>query len=64
MNLEPVSGAIHKGVDFSVPSLMLGAELANNTCSITGRDFETFYAKWTCPKVMFEVAVSKALNET
>ena len=58
MIFEPVSVAIHQGVNFTMPSLMLGAELANNSCSVPNFDFETFYHGWTCPRIMIEVAVS------
>ena len=64
MHVEPVSGAVFDGVDFSLPVINLGAELANMTggCSTPGRDFEAWHREWTCPKVMIEVAVSVAEN--
>ena len=59
VNLEPVNGQIKRTPpDFYLPSLNMGAELANMTCSFPSIDFEMWYSHLQCPKVMMEVAVS------
>ena len=61
VNLEPVSTAIRDDQpDHVLPSLNLGAELANMSCSFPGRDFITWYNNLACPRIMLEAAVSAA----
>lgn len=63
VNLEPVSPTILGGADFvGLPSLFLGAELANRSCSVPGLDFERFYGEFSCPKTVMEAMVSDVLQ--
>ena len=57
MNLEPVTFAIRDGADFVLPSINLGAELANGSCSTPNFDFERFYNEFQCPKILMEASV-------
>lgn len=57
-NVEPNAFAIAiQDIDFSVPTLNYGTELANLTCTTPGLDFEAWQKKTLCPKIMMETAV-------
>ena len=60
VNLEPVSGQIKETApDFYLPSLNMGAELAEMRCSFPSMDYAMWYSHLQCPKVLIEVAVSR-----
>ena len=59
--LEPYSQVIRQPVNYTIPGLMYGTQLAEEgvpSCNIKGYDFEQFYEQWKCPRIAIEVAVS------
>ena len=58
VNLEPVSGEIRvEQPEHFLPSINLGAEFANMSCSFPGVDFITWYTHLECPRIILEAAV-------
>jgi hypothetical protein len=58
--LEPYSQIIRQPVNYTIPGLMYGTQLAEEgfpPCNIKGYDFEQFYEQWKCPRIAIEAAV-------
>lgn len=57
--LEPYSQIIRQPVNYTIPGLMYGTQLAEEgfpPCNIKGYDFEQFYEQWKCPRIAIEAA--------
>ncbi|KAL4234753.1 hypothetical protein ACF0H5_006395 [Mactra antiquata] len=57
--LEPYSQLVRKPVQYTIPALMYGTQLAFESlfkCNIHGYGFQQFYKQWKCPRVALEVA--------